>query len=40
MKDEEGFASKEAIQGIYDGIILDWIEQEIKKGENKYLKEV
>ncbi|KAG0570239.1 hypothetical protein KC19_6G146900 [Ceratodon purpureus] len=40
VKDEEGFASKEAIRGIYDGSFFDWIEEEIKKGQNKYLKEV
>lgn len=40
MKDEEGFASKEGIRGIYDGSFFDWIEQEIKKGQDKYVKEV
>jgi len=40
VKDDEGFASKESIRGIYDGSFFDWIEQEIKKGQNKYVKEV
>lgn len=35
VKDEEGFATKEAIRGIYDGSIFDYIEKEIKEGKNK-----
>lgn len=35
VKDEEGFASKEKIRGVYDGSFFDQVEREIKQGQNK-----
>jgi peroxygenase len=35
VKDEEGFASKEKIRGVYDGSFFDQVEREIKQGKDK-----
>ncbi|KAG0618697.1 hypothetical protein M758_4G085800 [Ceratodon purpureus] len=35
VKDDEGFASKEKIRGVYDGSFFDQVEREIKQGKNK-----
>lgn len=40
MKDSQGFASKEAIRGVYDGSIFDYIEGKIKGGDKSLYKEV
>jgi hypothetical protein len=38
VKDEEGFASKEKIRGVYDGSFFDQVERDIKEGQNKAKK--
>lgn len=35
VKDDQGFASKEKIRGVYDGSFFDQVEKEIKQGKNK-----
>jgi len=35
VKDDEGFASKEKIRGVYDGSFFDQVEREVKQGKNK-----
>jgi len=35
VKDEQGFASKEKIRGVYDGSFFDQVERENKQGQNK-----
>ncbi|KAG6552940.1 hypothetical protein Mapa_005473 [Marchantia paleacea] len=38
VKDEEGFASKEAIRGIYDGSFFEYIENQMKRGDKSKIK--
>ncbi|KAL3697897.1 hypothetical protein R1sor_011973 [Riccia sorocarpa] len=38
-KDENGFLSKEAVRGIYDGSFFEYMEQRIKSGDKSKLKQ-